>query len=405
MRLPITGIAALFSAVLFLLFSQPSSGQPLRSVAQNQSQGNPAAGDADINVAGVPVRSGTTEQVRAYLQQKLAPKLDRRIVLTDGSRTAVRTRRELGVQLDLGRMMAGVRAGQKYVPLVLTADLGATKDALGRIANGFYQPPIDAAPYVYKGQVQISPGTYERRLNVPTTAARLTKQVSANAATRYVSVALNKKPPTLTADRLQGITGVLGTYATRAANNAGRDRNIEIAVEAINGTLLSPGETFSLNETVGRRTRARGFKEATVFVDAELVPGVGGGVSQVTGTLFNAAALAGLRIDQVNPHSRPVSYIPLGRDATVAWGSKNLRFTNKTDAPVYIKYTFERQRLRATLFGKNTDGQKIRLVPRIQRRAPGKIDAQLYRVVRQDGKVIAKERLFDHGYRWDPDAN
>lgn len=301
-------------------------------------------------------------------------------------------------------MMAGVRARQKYVPLLLTADLGVMKDALARVSRGFYQPPVDAEPFLHRGQVRVSPGTYERRLNVPTTATRLKQQVEGDAAARYLIVALDKKPPVLTADRLKGITGVLGTYGTTAADNAGRDRNIEIAVEAIHGTLLSPGETFSLNATVGRRSKARGFKEATVFVDAEPVPGVGGGVSQVTGTLFNAAALAGMRIDQVNPHSRPVSYIPLGRDATVAWGSKDLKFTNTTGHHVYVKYTFEKQRLRATLFGKTATGQQVRLTPRVQRRGPGRIDAQLYRVVKQDGKVVAKERLFDHNYRWNPGA-
>ena len=80
---------------------------------------------------------------------------------------------------------------------------------------------------------------------------------------------------------------------TTTSANAKRNNNIQIAAESIDGTLLSPGEVFSLNQTVGKRTQARGFRTAPVFVNAEKVPGVGGGVSQITGTLFNAAALAG----------------------------------------------------------------------------------------------------------------
>lgn len=359
-------------------------------------------GRADSNVAGVAVRSGTTQEVRALLSRKLGPKLDRPITLTDGSRTVTRARRELGVRLDMDRMMQGVRANQKYVPLMFTADLGVMKDALARIDHAFYQAPINAKPYAYKGQVYIDPGTYKRVLNIPTTAATIKKGVEQDASTRYVRVALGKSPPTLTADRLKGINGRLSSYATTAANNASRNRNIRISVEAIDGTLLSPGETFSLNDTVGRRTKERGFQEATVFVDAEKVQGVGGGVSQITGTLFNAAALAGLNILEVNPHSRPVAYIPIGRDATVAWKYKDLKFKNNTDAPVYIQYTFRNQRLHATFYGKKMAGQTVTLTPRVQKLAPGKVNAQLYRTVKQNGKVVAKSRLFSHQYRWDP---
>lgn len=317
-------------------------------------------------------------------------KLNVPIRLTDGNRTVTRTRRELGFRL-----------ASATGPVAFTVDKGALKDALGRIAKTFRQPAINARPYVYKGRLSLDPGTYARALNVPTTAERLAQAVTQNPATVKFTVSLYKKPPVLTADRLKGITGRLSSYATRATRNAGRNRNIEIAVQAINGTLLSPGETFSLNETVGRRSREKGYKEAIVFVDAEKVPGLGGGVSQVTGTLFNAAALAGIMLREVNPHSRPVSYIPLGRDATVVWGAKDLKFKNDTDTPIYIQYAFQNNQLRATFYGKKTPGMKVTLTPRVQRYAPGKIDAQLYRTFRVNGKVTAKEKVFGHAYRWD----
>lgn len=322
-----------------------------------------------------------------------AQKLDVPIVLSDGTNTVVkRTRRELGFRL-----------ASASGPVAFTADKGALKDALGRIGKSFRQPAIDARPVALRGQVTIKPGVYARSLNVATTAERLAAAVRQNPATTRFAVTLDKKPPTLTAERLKGITGVLGSYQTTASADAKRNNNIKIAVESIDGTLLSPGETFSLNGVVGKRTQARGFRTATVFVDAEKVPGVGGGVSQVTGTLFNAAALAGLKINEVNPHSRPVSYIPVGRDATVAYGSKDLKFTNNTGAPVFVGYTFANRRLRATLFGQAASGRKVTLRPRVQRMGPGKIDAQLYRVVRTSGgKAAAKERIFRHAYRWDP---
>jgi vancomycin resistance protein YoaR len=92
----------------------------------------------------------------------------------------------------------------------------------------------------------------------------------------------------------------------------------------------------------------------------------------------------------------------VGRDATFAYGAKDLKLTNPTGGPLYIAYSFDGRRLRATLFGRKKPGQKVILRPHVQRLGPGKLNAQLYRVVRQNGKVVAKERLFGHAYRWDP---
>ena len=386
----------LFSSLtLFLLLCSP-----ITAAAQEKT---PAEGDAGISVAGVPVGSGTPEEVRAYLEKALAPKLDSTITLSDGVNTVTRTRADLGIRLDLDRMMRGVRANQKYVPLLLTTDKANLKQALEQVAETFEQPAVNAKPYMYQGKLRIAPEKYQRNLNIPTTAERLTQQVEKDAATRSFRVSLTKTPPERTAEKLKGITGRLSSFATTAARNRPRDNNIRIAVQAIDGTLLSPGETFSLNQVVGRRTKARGYKEATVFVDAEPVPGVGGGVSQVTGTLFNAAALAGMKIEEVHPHSRPVPYLALGRDATVAYGAKDLKFTNNTDAPVYIGYTFRNQRLRATLYGKKVEGRTVTLQRRVQRRGPGRINAQLHRTIKDKGKLVTKQRLFSHGYRWEPD--
>lgn len=319
-------------------------------------------------------------------------RLAHRITLTDGIRTITRTRKELGIQV--------ISEG----PVRLAADAATLKAALTRLAPQFAQDAIDAKPYVFQGQTRISPGTYSRALNVPTTAQRLADALSKDPALSRFNVSLDKKPPVLTAERLQGITGILGTMTTQTSANENRNTNVRIAVEAINGILLSPGETFSLNETVGRRTKARGFQEATVFVNAEAVPGVGGGVSQVTGTLFNAAALSDLTILEVNPHSRPVAYLPVGRDATVAWGDKDLKFKNNTDAPVYIAYTFQNNRLTATLYGKKLPGRTVTLKPDVARLGPGSINASLYRVVKENGQIIEKSKLFSHAYRWKPDA-
>lgn len=320
--------------------------------------------------------------------------LDVRIRLTDGARTVARTRRELGLRL----------ASRPEQRVAFAVDPVALKHALQRLAPAFRQPGRDAKPYLYRGHLKIDPGTAARALNVASTAERIAAAVARKPALVRFRVVLSKKPPTLTAKRLKDLRGVLGSFATRATGNPKRNKNIGLAVRSVDGTLLSPGETFSLDRTLGQRTQARGYRTAPVFVDAETVPGIGGGVSQVTGTLFNAAALAGLKIVEVNPHSRPVSYIPIGRDATLVYGTKDLKFQNNTGHPVYIAFQFTGRELRATLFGRPRPGQKVALRPRVQRLAPGKIDAELYRVVKSRGKLVAKERLFRHAYRWDARA-
>jgi vancomycin resistance protein YoaR len=325
-------------------------------------------------------------------QQRPNDRLDVPLHLTDGVRVVARTRRELGFRL----------ASQPGRPVALAVDQAALKAALRRIAPRFRQAAVNARPYVYRGQVRIHPGSHSRTLDIPTTAERLAAVVGRNPAVTRFTVLLGKQPPVLTAARLNGIDGVMSSYTTRATRNARRNKNILLAVNSIDGTLLSPGEAFSLRRAVGKLTQAKGYRTAPVFVAAETVPGIGGGVSQVTGTLFNAAALAGLKIVEVHPHSRPVSYLPVGRDATFSHGTKDLKFTNQTRTPVYIAYSFRGRQLRATLFGRKNPGQKVALRPHVQRLGPGRVNAQLYRVVRQNGKLVAKEKLFTHAYRWNP---
>ena len=338
----------------------------------------------------------------AVLAKRFGAKLSVPVTLVSGARSVKRTRRELGVRLDLAAMKAAAKKGDK-TPVVLVVDKGAMKDSLARIAPQFAQPSRNARPFVFRGRVRIDKGAFGRSLNVATTAEKFAAALAKKPGLRRFEVSVAKKPPALTAERLKGINGVTGTFSTATSNNAKRNHNIALAVQRIDGALLSPNETFSVNKAVGERTQANGFLTANVFEDGEIVPGIGGGVSQATGVLFNAAALAGLKINEVHPHSRPVAYLPVGRDATVAFGAKDLRFTNDTSAPVYLSYTFRRPRLTATLFGKKPIGRRISLRPIVQRRAPGDIRAQLYRIVKVGGKVTKKERLFSHQYKWEPD--
>lgn len=127
------------------------------------------------------------------------------------------------------------------------------------------------------------------------------------------------------------------TYSSSYVNNANRTTNLRIASKAINGTVLEPGQTFSFNKVVGERTTAKGYKAAHVFSGpSTTVMGVGGGVCQVASTMFNAALLGNFKIVERHQHSQRVSYVPLGRDAAIYWGSQDFKFQNNTSNPVKI---------------------------------------------------------------------
>lgn len=134
---------------------------------------------------------------------------------------------------------------------------------------------------------------------------------------------------------------ILGSYETTYRNNgtyANRASNIRRAVEILSTAAIEigPGETFSFNESVGRRTRSRGFLEAPVIIDGTMTEGYGGGVCQVASTIYAAAMYSGLTVVEHWRHSRTSYYIPPGLDATVDWGSKDLVLQNPFNYPVYL---------------------------------------------------------------------
>ncbi len=146
--------------------------------------------------------------------------------------------------------------------------------------------------------------------------------------------------PDVTSESLRStlLADELGKYSTDYSSSSNdRAYNIKLACEKINGYVLAPGEEFSYNEVVGPRTAERGFRIANVYVGNTVQPGIGGGICQVSSTLFNAVVFADLEITERKNHSLPVSYVPMGRDATVSYGAIDFKFKNNTKMPIEIK--------------------------------------------------------------------
>jgi len=195
--------------------------------------------------------------------------------------------------------------------------------------------PVDATFRAFGDVVEIVPAKDGLAVDVPATAkALLAAAVSPDARTAALVVRTAEADRTTADAQAMGIERRLSSYTTPYAGSADRIGNLRLAVSLLDGALVAPGGTFSLNEEVGERTLERGFRSAPVIVADEYREDVGGGVSQVATTVFNAAWEAGVKISERNPHSLYISRYQLGRDATVSYPDLDLKFVN--DTPKWI---------------------------------------------------------------------
>ncbi len=225
---------------------------------------------------------------------------------------------------------------------------------------------------------------------------------------------------------LEKITEVHSEFSTSfSTGKVSRCLNIKRAAELIDGTVLMPGEAFSFNGHLGRRTVANGFHVAGVYVSGRHDVDVGGGICQVSTTIYNALLLGELKVNQRSPHSLPVPYVPLGRDAAVSYPNPDLKFTNDTDGPVAISMTYTPGKLYVRILGEGQHGREVKFESKLisswsrgekivddPSLPPGKtkvMDAggsgrkvRTWKVVYQDGKEIERTNMGDSVYSGGP---
>lgn len=146
---------------------------------------------------------------------------------------------------------------------------------------------------------------------------------------------------------------LLGIYTTQYDPEAARGTNIEIAASHVDGTVLEPGDTFSANRAIGPRTTANGFVEAPVFINKQHAMGIGGGVCQVSSTIYASMKMAGISATERHPHSLPVYYLPEGWDATISGDALDLKFVNRYDSNLLIDIVAMNGDLTAALYLQN----------------------------------------------------
>ena len=216
---------------------------------------------------------------------------------------------------------------------------------------------------------------------------------------------------------------LLATFTTKYSTaNTNRSTNIYLAASKINGIVIMPGETFSYNQTVGKRTAAAGFKEAAVYSGGQVTTGIGGGICQVSSTLYNAVLLANLEIVERTNHGFNPGYVKAGTDATVSWGGPDFKFKNTRNYPIKVVCSANKGTILFNLYGlKEENEYEVSIEATITSYIPFKTinqnDASLpvgqtkvlesgssgcrsvtYRVLKQNGKEVARTLISQDTY-------
>lgn len=198
--------------------------------------------------------------------------------------------------------------------------------------------------------------------------------------------------PKTSTKQVKSINSILGQFSTSFNDSTSRGSNIHVAGESTSDVLLMPGETFSYNKKTGARNWVNGYQSAPIIVGGRVVNGEGGGVCQVSTTIYNAALLSGLTIDEVHNHSLPSRYAPRGRDATVSYGYTDLKFTNPYTHPVYIKNIVGNGAITSKIYGCNLDRERI-VIRMEEEYLKDKITVKTYRLYLDEENNVMRREL------------
>jgi vancomycin resistance protein YoaR len=291
----------------------------------------------------------------------------------------------------------------------------------GNLARGLARPPRNADFAVRaNGNVRVVPSRPGRELNLAATSAALLQAASRPTNRTAAVVVAEFEPRMTTADaKALRVERQLASYATLYAGTADRINNLQLAIELLDGARIAPGATWSFNEFVGPRTEERGFRVAPVIMDGKYEEGVGGGVSQVATTVFNAAWEAGIKIGERHAHALYISRYPDGRDATVNYPDVDLKLVNDTPRWIVIKGSYDESGILVRLLGAGPERRvesvagelKVTGKPQTEREPDPNLyvgervlefsgqpsrEIRVERIVYQDGKVLYRESWYTH---------
>lgn len=316
-----------------------------------------------------------------------------------------------------------IRIGKKDIPIKFYYEKDNILKVLDGIAKEINKEAINASIRLKAEGFVITPEKQGVKLDNNKAAEIIAKRVE-NYDISKVELPVDIIEAEIKKSELANINEKLGEYSTKFnANNTSRSYNIKLATKSVTDVLVPPGQVFSLNKTIGPRLEKYGYKTAKVIINNEYVDGIGGGICQVSTTLYNAALLSNMKIVERKNHSMPSDYVSLGRDATISGDYIDMKFENNGKYPIYIYGEVKGNQVKFSIYGKEEYPKrsvkiKTEVVKKIEPQIKIIQDKSLpvgteiiekkpktgyvvksYRVIMENGKEVFMEPLFTDTYR------
>ena len=288
--------------------------------------------------------------------------------------------------------------------------------------------PVNAVFKVEKGELALEPHAKGMKIEKKTLSAIAEELEKAEDTERILPVEFIQ--PKITTEQANAMLfrdqlAYMSThFSTSNENDRNRGENIKLAVDKINGVILAPGDTFSFNGVVGPRTEEDGYQKAHTYSAGKVIDGIGGGICQVSTTLYGAVLKSDLEVVERRNHMFTVGYVPYGQDATVSYGSTDFRFKNSTNWPIKIEAGITKtSSVYFSLVGTNeTSGKKVIITQQILKKVPftikyiddptlpeGKTSVRqegkegyvvdTFKTIKQDEKVVSQVKLHTSTYK------
>lgn len=378
-------------------------------VRQDKVSGN-------IWALGVSLGGLSKDQAEKILKDKIEEIEGGQLTFLAGNRQYQVSPEELKIVLDeaglLSRVDSYIQSKPRLMPAfflrngpktVIPAPVGVESSDLNKVLSKIAQElsaPALGSRYGFEGHdLKILPPQEGQKVLVEDVKKALNSIEGSKVQVAYETI---PAPPATNLEPLNLLSEYSTDYDESEKN---RVQNLILAAQAIHGKVIQPGEVFSFNKEAGERTEEKGYTYAPVIVGDHFELGLAGGICQVTTTLFNAAALAGLTFPEVHAHGIPVEYVPPGRDAAVAWDYLDLKIMNTLDSPCVFGVWVENGKVLVRVFGKS-DGSTYELEPVTVKEypEPGKLPGLLvetYLVRKQNGeekerKLIMRSYYLSH---------
>lgn len=358
-----------------------------------------SANDLELNVT---VNTEQSTSVLNDISTKLPDTVVQSSYYVEGKKLII-TRGKTGNVVDVAPSIENIKnkiqdltyASSKIELVTVSKDPDAID--IDKIHNEIYKEPVNA--YYTTNPYVVYPHENGVDFNISVDEAK----AMLNEVKDEYEIPLKYTAPSVTTNMIgtEAFPDLLAKFSTNYnARDTDRTTNLRLAAEKINGTVLMPGETFSYNTVVGERTIAAGYKEAAMYQNGEVVDGLGGGICQISTTLYNAVLYSNLEIVERRNHQFVPSYAKAGRDATVVYGSIDFKFKNTRNYPVKILCTVSGGVAKCEIYGlKENPDYDVEITSRVTETTATSIKSETYKTVRQNGQVISSERINKDTYK------